>query len=179
MVAKFHIGLNRDDAEARLPSLGEIGLAQFAPYLINRVSATYNAHLQEALKQHDLTTAKMRALTILSITPGLTVNELSELAVIEQSTMSRTLDALEMQGLVRRQSRATDMRVRELHITEPGRTVFTEFWPTLYGLYADLFDGVGAAEHEIFIETMHKIMRNMEARFVSEPRRSKSDQALG
>lgn len=177
MAAKFHIGLNRDDAEGRLPSLGEIGLAQFAPYLINRLSANYNAHLQEVLKQHNLTTAKMRALTILSLTPGLTVNELSELAVLEQSTMSRTLDALETQGLVRRQSRATDMRVRELHITEAGRTIFAEFWPTLYGLYADLFEGVDEAEYEKFVETLHKVMRNMEARLVSEPRKSKQDEA--
>ncbi|WIY52697.1 MarR family winged helix-turn-helix transcriptional regulator [Devosia sp. YIM 151766] len=170
MVAKFHGGLNRDDPEGRVPSLGEIGLAQFAPYLINRLSATYNAHLQEALKQHELTTAKMRALTILAISPGLTVNELSELAVVEQSTMSRTLDALEVQGLVRRQSRATDMRVRELHITEAGRSTFAEFWPTLYGLYADLFEGVEAVEYQRFVETLHKVMRNMDARSASEPR---------
>lgn len=165
---KYFIGSLREQNEGRLPSLGEIGLNQFAPYLINRLSASYNSHLQDVLKPHDLTTAKMRALTILTISPGLTINELAELAVVEQSTMSRTLDALETQGLVRRQSRTTDMRVRELHITEAGRTAFAEFWPALYGLYADLFEGIDADEYDRFIETLHKVLRNMHKRVSGE-----------
>lgn len=158
----------RQTEDGRLPSLGEIGLNQFAPYLINRLSASYNAHLQDVLKQHDLTTAKMRALSLLTISAGLTVNELADLAVVEQSTMSRTLDALEGQGYVRRQSRTGDMRVRELHITEPGRAAFQTFWPVLYGLYADLFEGVDAEEYDRFIDTLHKVQRNMLKRIAGE-----------
>ena len=78
--------------------------------------------------------------------------------------MSRTLDALEEQGFVRRQSRSDDMRVRELHITELGRSVFAETWPLLYQLYADLFEGVDADEYDRFIDTMHKVLRNMQRR---------------
>lgn len=166
---KYFIGSLRHTGDGRLPSLGEIGLDQFAPYLINRLSASYNAHLQDVLKGHDLTTVKMRALSLLAISAGLTVNELSELAVVEQSTMSRTLDALEGQGLVRRQSRAADMRVRELHITEEGRIAFQAFWPILYGLYADLFDGVEADEYDRFIDTLHKVLRNMHRRVAGGP----------
>ena len=163
-LAKYFIGSLRQTGEGRLPSLGEIGLNQFAPYLINRLSASYNAHLQDVLKVNGMTTAKMRALSILTISPGLTVNELAYLAVVEQSTMSRTLDALEGQGFVRRQSRSDDMRVRELYITEQGRTAFAESWPLLYGLYADLFAGVEADEYDRFIDTLHKVLRNMHRR---------------
>ena len=163
-MAKYLIGSLRQTGEGRLPSLGEIGLNQFAPYLINRLSASYNTHLQEVLRDTGLTTAKMRALSILTISPGLTVNELAFLAVVEQSTMSRTLDALEEQGFVRRQSRSDDMRVRELHITELGRSVFAETWPLLYQLYSDLFEGVDADEYDRFIDTMHKVLRNMQRR---------------
>jgi MarR family transcriptional regulator for hemolysin len=167
-VAKYLIGSLRQSSDSRLPSLGEIGLNQFAPYLINRLSASYSAHLQDVLKSSGLTTAKMRALSILTISPGLTVNELAYLAVVEQSTMSRTLDALEGQGFVRRQSRSDDMRVRELYITEVGRTAFAEAWPLLYGLYADLFEGVEADEYDRFIDTLHKVLRNMDKRLGSE-----------
>ncbi len=153
--------LREPDDTSRIPSLGEIGLNQFAPFLINRVSATYNTFLQERLKPYDLTTPKMRALLLLTISPGLTVNELAYLAVVEQSTMSRNLDALEGQGYVRRQSRADDMRVRELHVTDEGRAAVQDFWPVLYQLYTDLFEGVGADEYARFIDTLHKVMRNM------------------
>ncbi|ODT67087.1 MAG: transcriptional regulator [Pelagibacterium sp. SCN 63-23] len=158
----------RQTGDGRLPSLGEIGLNQFAPYLLNRLSASYNTHLQDVLRPHDLTTAKMRALSLLTISEGLTVNELADLAVLEQSTMSRTLDALEEQGLVRREMRKGDMRVRELHITEQGRAAFQAFWPVLYGLYADLFEGVDADEYDRFIDTLHKVLRNMHRRMEGE-----------
>ncbi len=62
----------RDTAEPA-PTLGEIGLNQFAPYLMNRVIARWNANMAEDLKAMDLSTAKMRALAVLSITPSVTL----------------------------------------------------------------------------------------------------------
>ena len=62
----------------------------------------------------------MRTLAVLSIMHGVTVNELSVYTVTEQSTMSRTLDALEAQGLVRREPGEADSRVREVYLTDEG-----------------------------------------------------------
>ena len=89
----------RSSAAGLRPSLGEIGLQQFAPYLINSVSLSWNTHLANALKAHDMTTTKMRALAILSISSPVTINELSLYALTEQSTMSRTLEFPRRQGL--------------------------------------------------------------------------------
>jgi DNA-binding MarR family transcriptional regulator len=169
MVTKYFLGSLREAGDGnRLPSLGEIGLNRFAPHLINRLSASYNANLQELLRPLDLTTPKMRAIALLTISPGLTVNELSFLAVVEQSTMSRTLDALEEQGFVRRQSRADDMRVREVHITDAGRDVFQQFWPVLFGIFSQLFEGIEPDEYDAFIVTLHKVLRNMDKFSVDE-----------
>jgi MarR family transcriptional regulator for hemolysin len=169
MAEKYFLGSLRKSGDGnRLPSLGEIGLNRFAPHLINLLAASYNSNLQDRLKPLDMTTAKMRALSLLTISAGLTVNELSFLAVIEQSTMSRTLDSLEEQGYVRRQSRSDDMRVREIHITEAGRIAFQSFWPTLYGMYSQLFDGIDADEYDAFVATLHKILRNMHKHNISD-----------
>ena len=104
----------------QVEALGEIGLGNFVPYLMNRVIGRYNADLQGVLKQSNLTTAKMRTLAVLAVLPGLTINELSVYAVTEQSTMSRTLEAMEAAGLVRRVERSSDARVREIYLTEAG-----------------------------------------------------------
>ncbi|HUG60789.1 MAG TPA: MarR family transcriptional regulator [Methylomirabilota bacterium] len=141
--------------------MGEIGLNQFAPYLINRIAARWNANMAEELKSFDMSTAKMRALAILSITSGLTINELSVFTVTEQSTMSRTLDALEEQGYIRRQQRSEDMRVREVHITEAGRAAFAEVWPTMYDRFITMFDGIDEDEYQAFTATLHKVLRNI------------------
>src|SRR5690606_23059397 len=103
----------------------------------------------------------MRILAVLSVMPGLTINELSVHAVTEQSTMSRTLDALEEQNLIRRQARPDDMRVREIYITEEGRTLFETFWPTMYDMYSHLFDGIDEAELRTMTGTLHKVLHNI------------------
>ena len=143
------------------PSLGQIGLQQFAPYLINSVSLSWTTHLAGAMKAHDLTTPKMRALAILSIASPVTINELSLYALTEQSTMSRTLDALEEQGFIQRKARSEDLRVRDVHITESGRAAFARFWPEMFDLLLKLFDGVDAAEYAAFTATLHKLIANV------------------
>lgn len=145
-----------------IPTLGEIGLNQFAPYLLNRVASGWNGDLQEQLKSHDLNTVKMRTLAVLAITSGLTINELSIYTVTEQSTMSRTLDAMEEQGLIRRQTREGDLRVREVHPTEAGREAFQQFWPTMYDRFSKLFRGIDEEEYQAFIVTLHKLVRNQQ-----------------
>lgn len=149
------------DESAPLPTLGEIGINQFAPYLMNRITARWNANIAEALKAHNITTTQMRALAILSLSSSVTINELSVYTVIEQSTMSRTLDTLEEQGLIRRQPRPEDMRIRDVSITEDGRAAFASVWPTMHDLFQQLFDGVGEEDYRIFISTLHRILRNV------------------
>lgn len=150
-----------DGPEAKRPTMGEIGLNNFAPYLMNRVIARWNANLADDLKRLDVTTAKMRALAILSITPSVTINELSVFAVTEQSTMSRTLDSLEEQGFIRRQPRPDDMRVRDVTITEEGRAAFESIWPTMYDDFLKMFEGIEEEEYRTFVGVLHRILHNI------------------
>lgn len=147
--------------DGRIPSLGEMGLNQFAPYIMNRVIARWNANLSEDLRARDITTAKMRALAVLSISASLTINELSVLGVTEQSTMSRTLDSLEEQGLISRTPRADDLRIRDVAITEEGRAVFNDFWPVMYDGLRQMFRDIDDEECSAFLNTLQKILRNV------------------
>ena len=149
-----------DPGGRSLPSLGEIGLNQFAPYLLNQLSAQWNTELSELLRHLALSTTKFRALAVLTVASGITVNELALFAVTEQSTMSRTLDALEDQDLIRRRTKAGDLRVREVFITEGGLALFARIWPEIHALYARFFAGVDEAEFRSFVGTLHKIMNN-------------------
>ena len=141
--------------------MGEIGLRQFAPYLINSVSQSWMTHLANALKSYDMTTTKMRALAILSISSPVTINGLSLYALTEQSTMSRTLDSLEEQGFIIRRARPEDLRVRDVEITPPGREAFGRVWPTMYDVLSKMFDGVDNAEYKAFTATLHKMIQNI------------------
>jgi DNA-binding MarR family transcriptional regulator len=91
----------------------------------------------------------------------MTANDLALHTITEQSTMSRTLDAMEEQGLIKSRPRKGDLRVREVYLTEEGRGLFAEFWPAMYRRYADVFVGVSEAEYETFISVLHKMLHNV------------------
>jgi DNA-binding MarR family transcriptional regulator len=143
------------------PRLGEIGLQQFAPYLMNRIMGRYNASLRADLAALGLTTPKMRALAVLAVVDGLAIGELAVYAVVEQSTMSRALDALEADGLVRRASDPDDSRTTRVSITQAGRDAFETLWPTMRRSYDRMFHGIDADEHAAFVATLQKILANV------------------
>jgi DNA-binding MarR family transcriptional regulator len=120
----FLRGVLHRETDSSMPSFAEIGLNYFVPYLLNRIAASWNTGLVGELRKFGLTTPQMRTLAVLGISSGLTINELSALTVTEQSTMSRTLDTLEIRGFVSRRPRPSDLRVREVEITPAGREAF-------------------------------------------------------
>jgi len=118
-----------------------------------------NAALQNVLKGLGIVT-KFRALAVLTVASGITVNELALFAVTEQSTMSRTLDALEEQDVIRRRQKTGDMRACEVFITEEGLNLFAAIWPDIFALYARFCERVEESEFRGFVATLHKVMRN-------------------
>lgn len=149
------------DSEPSLPTLGEMGLQRFAPYLMNRVMGRYNTSLQVELAKMGLTTAKMRTLAVLVTRNGLMVNELSVYSVIEQSTMSRTLAAMEEEGLVRREDDDNDSRARRIYLTEKGRKTFDRLWPSISAAHERLFTGIDREQRDAFIGTLQQMLVNI------------------
>ena len=109
-------------------------LEGFTPYLMNRIMARYNKGVEETLKGLGLTVGQMRALAVLSESGPCTVNELSVLTVIKQSTLSRTLDSLERAGLITREGVDGDNRVRRIALTPEGAALHAQAWPTMLGM---------------------------------------------
>ena len=149
------------DKKQRAATLGQIGLQQFAPYLMNRIMGRYNATLRADLRRHGLTVPQVRALAVLSVADGVTINELSVYTVIEQSTMSRTLDSLEAQGFVRREASEADSRVRKCHLTDEGRAEFNRAWPAMHDAFESMFADIDDAEYSALIVTLQKMLRNI------------------
>ncbi|MDX5357185.1 MAG: MarR family transcriptional regulator [Rhodobacterales bacterium] len=143
------------------PRLGEIGLSNFAPYLMNRIMARYNASLREELVAQGLTTAKMRALASLSVLDAPLIRELSVYTVIEQSTLSRALDQLDAAGLVRREPDPSDNRATRVSITEAGRAAHEALWPQMFDAYDRMFRGIPETERRAFVGTLQKILSNI------------------
>ncbi len=149
------------DHPQRISTLGQIGLQQFAPYLMNRIMGRYNATLREDFRRQHRTISQVRALAVLSVTDGITVGDLSVYTVIEQSTLSRTLDSLEAHGLVRRETAETDSRVRKVFLTDKGRAEFARAWPPMHEAFEAMFEGIDDAEYAALVATLQKMLRNI------------------
>jgi DNA-binding MarR family transcriptional regulator len=145
----------------RTATLGQIGLQQFAPYLMNRIMGRYNATLRDEFRRRGLTIVQVRTMAVLSVIEGVTVNDLSVYTVIEQSTLSRTLDTLEAQGFLRREQGETDSRVRKLYLTDEGRAEFGRAWPAMHDAFETMFDDIDDAEYAALIATLQKMLKNI------------------
>ena len=102
-----HRNISRQRKPSGSNGSGEIRPVElFAPYLMNRADgAATNADLRKEKTNLGLTTPKMRTLAVLSVIDTLTISELASIAVVEQSTLSRSLERLTSDGLVRRGAR--------------------------------------------------------------------------
>ncbi|WP_428645546.1 MarR family winged helix-turn-helix transcriptional regulator [Roseibium sp.] len=149
------------EENTRVPRLGEIGLENFPPYLMNRIMGRYNAVLRDEMAHLGLTTPKMRTLAVLSVIDGILIRELAIYAVVETSTLSRALDALERDGMVRRVSDKEDSRAVRIHLTEKGRETHEMLWPHLAGVYRQMFKGISDAEQRAFVATLQTILKNV------------------
>lgn len=150
----------KDDV-APLARLGEIGLTNFAPYLMNRIMGRYNAGFREEMADMGLTTPKARSLAVLSVVEGPLIRELAVYTVIEQSTLSRALDQLQADGLIRREVDASDSRAVRVFITDAGRGVFEELWPHMAEAQARMFRGIPEDEKMAFVTTLQKMLANI------------------
>jgi DNA-binding MarR family transcriptional regulator len=144
-----------------VPRLGEIGLTNYAPYLMNRIMGRYNASLREEMSALGLTTPKMRALAVLSVIEGPLIRELAVFSVVEQSTLSRALDQLAAEALIRRETDPGDSRATRVFITEAGRTAFETLWPHMAESYARMFRGIPDDEQRAFVGTLQKMLANI------------------
>ena len=150
-----------DETPVAALRLGEIGLTNFAPYLMNRIMGRYNASLRAEMAGLGLTTPKMRALAVLSVVEGPLIRELAVYTVTDPSTLSRALDQLQAEGLIRREVDASDSRAVRVYINDPGRIVFETLWPQMATAQARMFRGIPEDERRAFVGTLQKMLTNI------------------
>lgn len=150
-----------DEIPTPMQRLGEIGLTNFAPYLMNRIMGRYNASLREEMASLGLTTPKMRALAVLSVVEAPLIRELAVFTVTDPSTLSRALDQLQAEGMVRREADSADSRAVRVYITEAGRAAFEQLWPHMAVAQARMFRGIPEEERRAFVGTLQKMLANI------------------
>lgn len=136
-------------------------LEAFTPYLMNRIMARYNRGVEDALQGAGVSVAQMRTLSVLAMAGPQTVNALSVLTVIKQSTLSRRLDAMEAAGLIRREAGEDDSRFRLIHLTESGQGAYLSGWPEMITMRDTMLAALTPEERAIFNQMLQRIFHDI------------------
>ncbi|MEQ8698404.1 MAG: MarR family transcriptional regulator [Bauldia litoralis] len=91
------------------------------PYLLARASHIISAEFYDNLRRRGVPVRRWRLLGLLWDSDGMTIGELSEGILVEQSSTTRLVDRAVAEGLVRKATDAGDKRKVVVTITDKGR----------------------------------------------------------
>jgi DNA-binding MarR family transcriptional regulator len=108
-----------------LKSLEQGPFDDFLPYLIARLAYQLNGDLIGKLRREGINVTRWRILAVLAMGDGITINEIVDRAMMQQSSLSRALMTMEKEQYIRRVLRQDDARYVRVFLTAKGRALFT------------------------------------------------------
>ncbi|MEJ1964682.1 MAG: MarR family transcriptional regulator [Gammaproteobacteria bacterium] len=133
----------------------------FLPHLLARLAYRLHNDLVEKLRHEGINVTRWRILAVLAMGDGITVNEIIDRAMMEQSALSRTLMKMEAEHYVRRVSSRDDARYVQVFLTDSGRALFDKLYVVVVRRQKQLLKGFSAAETQAAFELVRRLMRNM------------------
>ncbi len=104
-------------------------LDDYLLYLMARASHLVSSDFRNRLKQEKIGVPVWRVLVTLRHRDALTIGELGEFVLQQQSTLTKVIDRMTSDGLVDRQFSETDRRKVYVAITSKGREITEELLP--------------------------------------------------
>ena len=103
-------------------------------FWLTQVIGARDRQLTQELKDFGLRVPEWRALAALYAQQRCTMSELADLATIDRTTLTRTVDRMQDAGWLARLSDREDMRITRLALTPAGKKIFERVWPTVQRL---------------------------------------------
>jgi DNA-binding MarR family transcriptional regulator len=133
----------------------------FLPHLIARLAYQLNNDLIEKLRLEGINVTRWRILAVLAMGDGITINEIIDRAMMQQSALSRALMNMEEEEYVRRVLRRDDARYVEVYLTDKGRALFDSLDIVVRRRQQRLLKGFTAAERTAVFALIRRLSGNM------------------
>jgi len=133
----------------------------FLPYQITRLAHLLNLDLVEKLRCEGINLARWRILAVLAMGDGITISEIIERAMMEQSALSRVLMTMEEEEYVRRVPRQDDARYVDVFLTERGRELFNVLDPIVRRRQNRLLKDFTPEETDAALNLMRRLIHNL------------------
>ncbi len=129
--------------------------------LLKKVNRLLIKRANELIKPYDINHAYTFILMELFNQDGLTQAELVQLIEVEQPTAVRTLDRMERDGFITRQSSTTDRRVVHIYLTEKAKNTKNNLVQSAHQLNEIAFSGLSQQEQVQLRQLMNRILDNL------------------
>ena len=151
----------RNTPPAALAENANASFEAFLPYLIAKLAWALNADLIEKLRQEGINIARWRILAVLAMGDGITISEIIDRAMMQQSALSRVLMTMEEEEYVRRVPRRDDGRYVDVFLTERGRDLFNSLDAVVRQRQNRLLKGFSAQETEAAFALVRRMIGNL------------------
>ncbi|HEY6821762.1 MAG TPA: MarR family transcriptional regulator [Burkholderiales bacterium] len=145
-----------------MPARPAFELDRHVFFWLTQVIGARDRRLNLELKAFGLRVPEWRALAALYSRRRCTMSELAELASIDRTTLTRTVDRMQDAGWLARLSDGEDMRVTRLALTPAGERLFSRVWPTVERLNDAAVAGVPAPMVERLRAMLAQMKTNLE-----------------
>lgn len=142
---------------------GDKWLHNFVPYLMYRITNQLTRRIRSRLRKSGINITRWRVLSVLRAYGEISLGRVVELTVMEQSSVSRVVAQLELEGLVRRKVSKKDSRFVQVKLTPAGAQAFENIYPTAQMHQERALSGFSQKEIDTLKGFLHRIQDNIEA----------------
>lgn len=95
---------------------------------------------------------------------GLYQRQISAITLKDRPNITRIINILENDGLVKRLSDVNGRKIFKIFITEKGREVFEQSLPTMYQIWKETVEGIDDDTLETCLSALNKIRENLKSK---------------
>lgn len=131
-------------------------------YLLAIAQKKTMAALADRLSPLGVTPAQWQVLVVLWEQDGIVQRDIAERMVIEQATLTRTLDRMERDGFVMRHRDEQDRRKIRVYVTEKGFGLINTLVPEAMKILTTITNGFSENEINIFRSFLRRLIGNID-----------------
>lgn len=148
----------------------QFDLEQHTFFWLTQAIGSRDRRLAQELREFGLRVPEWRVLASLCARRRCSMSELADLATIDRTTLTRTVDRMEKAGWVTRLNDANDLRVTRLAPTASGERLFQHIWPTVEQLNRVAVDGLPAGAVDMLRWTLERMKANLDQQAIARER---------
>jgi DNA-binding MarR family transcriptional regulator len=153
-----------------MPRSARFELEQHPFFWLTQVIGSRDRRLTQELRDFGLRVPEWRVLASLCARRRCSMSELADLATIDRTTLTRTVDRMEQGGWVTRLNDTSDLRVTRLAPTAGGERLFQRIWPTVERLNRIAVEGLPADAIDTLRSTLERMKANLDQRSAARER---------